>query len=289
MPINALNAPNAPNLNSQNDVSYSSIEKFSLCLNSIEYFNTIFKRILLCFQETSNSIKNDNFLCKLTLPNYKIFQEKNGFKYPKVAEHSLSKDIWRDFNSLRNLRNPRQQEWEFNQDINDEKISKAISSTPNFKLLIPGKNDSEESSENNISIHKKGDPSDYNNYRSISVINNGSYICSYNGEHCFRIDLVTASKIYMGAIFILPCSHAMICISVAKLYNYYYRKHLIFEVVPPSMMIQEISENLAQREVRVDAEIISGTFKGEIGGSIILPSSPLKSSKDGIDFHKVFM
>jgi hypothetical protein len=54
--------------------------------DSIEYFNTIFKRILLCFQETSNSIKNDNFLCKLTLPNYKIFQEKNGFKYPKVTE-----------------------------------------------------------------------------------------------------------------------------------------------------------------------------------------------------------
>ena len=129
----------------------------------------------------------------------------------------MSKNFWKDSDALRNLGSLRQQEWEINQDIKDEEISEAISSTPNFKAcgpdgipmeffkaLIPGNNDSDESSENNnnissgfkclkvlinsiwngdfpkswnnasiISIHKKGDPSDCNNYRGISLINNG--------------------------------------------------------------------------------------------------------------------
>ena len=57
---------------------------------------------------------------------------------------------------------PRQQEWDINQGISDEEISKAISSTPNFKAcdpdgipmeffkaLIPCKDGSEGSSDNN--------------------------------------------------------------------------------------------------------------------------------------------
>ena len=60
---------------------------------------------------------------------------------------------------------PRQQEWDINQGISDEEIFKAISSTPNFKTcgpdgipmqffkaLIPGKDVSEESSDNNSII-----------------------------------------------------------------------------------------------------------------------------------------
>jgi hypothetical protein len=80
-----------------------------------------------------------------------------------------------------------------------------------FKALIPGKDYSEESSENNsnissdfkclkalinriwngdfpkswnnasiVSIHKKGDPSDCNNHHGISLINNGLKIFSKN-------------------------------------------------------------------------------------------------------------
>jgi len=47
--------------------------------------------------------------------------------------HSLSKDFWKYSDALRNLGSPRQQEWDINQDIKDEEISKAISSTPNYK------------------------------------------------------------------------------------------------------------------------------------------------------------
>ena len=131
--------------------------------------------------------------------------------------HSLSKDYWIDSDALRNLGSPRQQEWDINQGISNEEICKVISSTPNFKAcgpdgipmeffkaLIPCKDDSEGSIDNNsnissgfnclkalinriwngdfpkswnkesiVSIHKKGDPSDCNNYRGISLINNG--------------------------------------------------------------------------------------------------------------------
>jgi len=79
--------------------------------------------------------------------------------------HSLSKDFWKDSDALRNSGSPRQQEWEINQDIKDEEINEAVSSTPNFKAcgsdgipmqffkaLIPGKDVSEESSDNNSII-----------------------------------------------------------------------------------------------------------------------------------------
>ena len=61
-----LIALNIPNLNSQNSFSHSNTGKFSFCLswntngwnfvkrNSIEYFNTIFKPLFICFQETGN-------------------------------------------------------------------------------------------------------------------------------------------------------------------------------------------------------------------------------------------
>jgi len=56
-----LNASNISNINSQNLISYSNTGKFSFCLSwntngwncvkrdSIEYFNTIFKLLFLCF------------------------------------------------------------------------------------------------------------------------------------------------------------------------------------------------------------------------------------------------
>jgi len=63
------------------------------------------------------------------------------------------------------LRSPRQQEWDINQGINDEEICEIISSTPNFKAhgpgdipmeffkaLILGKDDSDDSCENNSNI-----------------------------------------------------------------------------------------------------------------------------------------
>ena len=75
------------------------------------------------------------------------FQDSSG--------HSLSEDFWKDSDALKNFGNPRQQEWEINQDISNEEISEVISSTLNFKAcdsdgipmeffktLIPGTNDS---------------------------------------------------------------------------------------------------------------------------------------------------
>jgi len=44
--------------------------------DSIEYFNAIFKPLFLCFQETGYGTKDDRFSCKLTLSNYKYFQER---------------------------------------------------------------------------------------------------------------------------------------------------------------------------------------------------------------------
>ena len=68
----------------------------------------------------------------------------------------------KDYDALRNLESPRQQEWEINQNISNEGIREAISSTSNFKAWSPNgipmeffkalircKDDSEESSENN--------------------------------------------------------------------------------------------------------------------------------------------
>jgi len=43
---------------------------------SIEYFNTIFKPLLLCFQETGNGIKDDRYSCEVILLNYKYFQKR---------------------------------------------------------------------------------------------------------------------------------------------------------------------------------------------------------------------
>jgi len=147
----------------------------------------------------------------------KVWHSHYKFLGSDSSGHSLSKDYWKDSDALRNLGRPRQQEWDINQGISDEEICKAISSTPNFKAcgpdgipmeffkaLIPCKDDSEGSSDNNsnissgfkclkalinriwngdfpkswnnasiVSIHKKGDLSDCNNYRGISLINNG--------------------------------------------------------------------------------------------------------------------
>ena len=83
-----LIAPNIPNLNSQNSFSHSNTGKFSFCLSwntngwnfvkrdNIEYFNTIFKPLFICFQETGNGTNEVRYLCKVTLTNYKYFLKR---------------------------------------------------------------------------------------------------------------------------------------------------------------------------------------------------------------------
>jgi len=44
--------------------------------DSIEYFNTIFKPLFLCFQETGNGINEARNPCKVTLPNNKYFLKR---------------------------------------------------------------------------------------------------------------------------------------------------------------------------------------------------------------------
>ena len=114
----------------------------------------------------SHPIKsNNNELVSSTDEKLKAWFSYYKFLGSYSSGHSLSKDFWKDSNVLRNLGSPRQQERNINQDISDEEINKAISSIPNckaygpdeipmefFKALIPGKNDSEESSENNNTI-----------------------------------------------------------------------------------------------------------------------------------------
>ena len=89
-----LIAPNIPNLNSQNPFSHSNTGKFSFCLSwntngwnfvkrdSIEYFNTIFKPLFICFQETGNDINDARNPCKVILPNYKYFQKRMDLYMP---------------------------------------------------------------------------------------------------------------------------------------------------------------------------------------------------------------
>jgi len=88
-----LIAPNIPNINSQNPFSHSYTGKFSFCLSwntngwnfvkrdSIEYFNTIFKPLFICFQETGNGTNEARNPCKVTLSNYIYFLKKNGSYY----------------------------------------------------------------------------------------------------------------------------------------------------------------------------------------------------------------
>jgi len=166
----------------------------------------------------SHFIKNNNnVLASSTDEKLKAWYSHYKFIGSDSSGHSLSKDYWKDSDALRNLGRPRQQEWNISQGISDEEISEAISSTPNFKacgpdgipmeffkVLIPCKDDSEGSSDNNsiflsgfkclkalisriwngdfpkswnnaliVSILKKRDSSDCNNYHGISLINNG--------------------------------------------------------------------------------------------------------------------
>jgi hypothetical protein len=44
--------------------------------DSIEYFNTIFKPLFLCFQETGNGTNEARNPCKVTLPNNKYFVKR---------------------------------------------------------------------------------------------------------------------------------------------------------------------------------------------------------------------
>ena len=84
----ANQVPNISNLTSRNPTAFSNLDKFSFCLSwntngwnfvkrdSIEYFNTIFKPLFLCFQETGNGTNDVRYPCKVTLPNYKYFQKR---------------------------------------------------------------------------------------------------------------------------------------------------------------------------------------------------------------------
>jgi len=101
------------------------------------------------------------FFFFFTNENLKALHFYYKFLVSDSSGHSLSKEFWKDFDTPKNLENPRPQEWEINQDKNNEEICKEISSTPNFKdygpgipveffkVLIPSKDDSEESSKNN--------------------------------------------------------------------------------------------------------------------------------------------
>jgi len=44
--------------------------------DSIEYFNTMFKPLFICFQETGNGTNEARNLCKVTFPNYKYFLKR---------------------------------------------------------------------------------------------------------------------------------------------------------------------------------------------------------------------
>jgi len=44
--------------------------------DSIEYFNTIFKPLFICFQETGNGTNDARNSCKVTLPIYKYFMKR---------------------------------------------------------------------------------------------------------------------------------------------------------------------------------------------------------------------
>jgi len=57
--------------------------------NSIEYFNTIFKPLFLCFQETGNGTNEARNPCKVTLPNYKYFLKRMVYIYIPTKKHSL--------------------------------------------------------------------------------------------------------------------------------------------------------------------------------------------------------
>jgi len=177
------------------------------------------KKIIKSFT-VSHPIKNyNNDLVSSTDEKLKVWHSHYKFLGLDSSGHSLSKDYWKDSDALRNFGRPRQQEWDINRGISDEnKISKAISSTPNFKAcgpdgipmeffkaLIPCKDDSEGSGDNNsnissgfkcfkalinciwnsdfpiswnnasiVSIHKKSDSSDCKlTILGISLINNG--------------------------------------------------------------------------------------------------------------------
>jgi len=57
---------------------------------------------------------------KYLLETKKLKMRHSHYKFlgSDSSGHSLSKDFWKDSNALRNLGSPRQQEWEFNSDIN---------------------------------------------------------------------------------------------------------------------------------------------------------------------------
>ena len=114
----------------------------------------------------SHPIKNyNNELVSSTDEELKAWHSHYIFLGLSSSGHSLFKDYWKDSDALRNLGSPRQKEWDINQGICDKEVSEAISSMPNFKAcgpdgipmeffkaLIPCKDNSEESSENNSNI-----------------------------------------------------------------------------------------------------------------------------------------
>ena len=86
LPLNTITSSSFSNSHPNSNFPRS---KFSFCLcwntngwnfskrDGIEYFNSIFKPLFLCFQETGNGTKlNDNIFCKVTVCGYKYFRKK---------------------------------------------------------------------------------------------------------------------------------------------------------------------------------------------------------------------
>ena len=69
---------------------------------SIEYFNTIFKPLYQCFQETRNGTKDVRNPCKVTLPNCKYFQKRVDSNIPGcgglyLEYHVLCQTVLEDY------------------------------------------------------------------------------------------------------------------------------------------------------------------------------------------------
>ena len=182
----------------------------------------------------NHPLKNENNqLISSTEDQLKVFHDhyKNLASDPQGT--SLSRNYWKNSYIPKQISVEDHCEWDINQEISKEEIKEAILSTPNYKasgpdnipiefykaMLPNGSNSSGNSgldslhnlfnkiwdgdfpeSWNNasiVSIPKKGDLSDCDNYRGISLINNGIKIIS-------KIVATRISKYGIGNKFIRP-------------------------------------------------------------------------------------